>query len=83
MKKKLEKLTAFAWTSALLFAGMLLAHWLPAIQGLYTTYAGALVGLATAFFAAHVSAGWVDTKTTSSSSSPSQGTAEPAQLPSK
>lgn len=59
MKKKTEKLVVFLICAALLFAGALIAG----MSVSYLTFAGSLVGLATAFFAGHVGAQWVDSKT--------------------
>lgn len=62
LSKKIEKTAVFAWSSILMFAGMLLAQILPSIAGLYSTFITGLVGLATAFFAGHVGSQWIASK---------------------
>lgn len=63
-QKKLQKIVVFAWATILMFGGLILTHFLPAIQGIYATFCGSIVALATAFFAGHVGAAWVDAKAT-------------------
>jgi len=68
--KKIEKTLVFAWSSILMFVVILLAQYLPAVSALYGTFVTGLVGLATAFFAGHVSAQWVSSKTADRSDRP-------------